>query len=128
MVRSDRGARLPTTVLPLAVGDRGERHVAGLLLRDLYRNANEVFQKYATTILPVAFLARFDEDDGVAAVWQSVWDEGNASESAALRVYADELVDVVVAGLGSQHWARKAAAGQVGLLGLAMIQPMAASA
>ncbi|GMH36012.1 hypothetical protein BSKO_03880 [Bryopsis sp. KO-2023] len=90
--------------------DRDAQHMAGLILKELNRQAPEAFQAHAASIIPAAFFARFSEDEGVGAVWKGVWDEGIPSESAAARIYAEELTKGLILGLQSQQWGRKAAA------------------
>jgi len=41
-----------------------------------------------------------------------VWEEGCSSEAGAVRLYAAEIVALLVEGLGSQQWGKKQAAAQ----------------
>eukprot|EP00967_Tisochrysis_lutea_P101257 scaffold151775_cov18-Tisochrysis_lutea.AAC.1 len=41
-----------------------------------------------------------------------VWEEGSSSEAGAVRLYAPEIVTLLVEGLGSQQWGRKQASAQ----------------
>jgi len=94
-------------------GDKDARYAAGLLLRELLRSAPEAFAAQAASeALPVAFGAKMDEDTDVAAVWKEVWEEGSSSEAGAVRLYAPEIVTLLVEGLGSQQWGRKQASAQ----------------
>ena len=49
-------------------------------------------------VLPLAFIARKDEDSTVAGLWGEVWEEGTTSISAALRMYAADIVPLLNAG------------------------------
>lgn len=49
-------------------------------------------------MLPLAFIARKDEDSSVAALWGDIWEEGTTSISAALRLYAADIVPLLNAG------------------------------
>ncbi|KAF5832303.1 proteasome stabiliser-domain-containing protein [Dunaliella salina] len=94
-------------------GDKDARYAAGLLLRELLRSAPEAFAAQAASeALPLAFGAKMDEDTDVAAVWKEVWEEGSSSEAGAVRLYAPEIVALLVEGLGSQQWGRKQASAQ----------------
>ena len=42
-------------------------------------------------VMPLAFLARTDEDADVAKLWAEVWEEGSMSQAAALRLYISDL-------------------------------------
>lgn len=56
-------------------------------------------------VLPLAFVARADEDADVAALWGEVWDEGTTSGGAALRLYMSDLVPLVREGEGEPGFA-----------------------
>lgn len=49
-------------------------------------------------VLPLAFIARKDEDAAVAALWGEIWEEGTSSISAALRLYAADIVPLLNTG------------------------------
>lgn len=72
--------------------------MGGLLLRELARGAAEAFSGQAAAALPTAFLAMRDEDADVAAAWADVWEEGTASGAGAVRLYAADVVPLVVRG------------------------------
>ncbi|KAK9834910.1 hypothetical protein WJX81_007994 [Elliptochloris bilobata] len=91
-------------------GDRDARQVGGLLLRELARGAPEAFAGQAAAALPTAFLAARDEDADVAAAWADVWEEGTASGAGAARLYAGDIVPLILRDLGAQQWGRKKAA------------------
>lgn len=89
------------------------RQMSGMILKELNRQAPRVFEANASVILPASFLAKFDDDPNVASVWKGVWEEGVTSDSAAARVYSEELFKGLMLGLSSQHWGKKAAAAEV---------------
>ncbi|MEW5319235.1 MAG: hypothetical protein WDW38_010400 [Sanguina aurantia] len=89
--------------------DADRRLVGGLLLKELLKGAPETSAACAAAILPTAFGAKMDEDEGVAAVWKTVWEEGVSSEAGAIRLYAVEIVELLLQGLASQSWGRKKA-------------------
>ena len=47
-------------------------------------------------VLPLAFIAKSDEDSAVAALWGEIWEEGTTSISAALRMYMAFTLDASV--------------------------------
>lgn len=49
--------------------------------------------------MPLAFIAKSDEDSTVGGLWGEIWEEGTTSLSAALRMYMTELVPLVTAGV-----------------------------
>lgn len=83
----------------LHAGSLESRQLAGLLARELLRQAREVYNGHAAAIAPQAFVSRFDADKDVAALWAEVWEEGTTSHSAAVRLYLQELVQLVLQGV-----------------------------
>ena len=67
-------------------------------MRELLRSAPEVFAGQAAASLPLAFLAKADEDKEVAQQWGEVWEEGTVSAAGALRLYMGEIVPLVLTG------------------------------
>jgi hypothetical protein len=65
-----------------------------MILKDLLRQAPEKFQAQSGPILPIAFIARSDEEADVASVWSDVWEEGGSS----LRLYVSDIVQLVLQG------------------------------
>lgn len=100
-------------LLPFLSGDQDMRQTAGLIFKELIRQSSACFQDNASSIIPVAFFAKYDSNENVASVWKGVWDEGVTSDSAAARIYAKELAEGLVLGLSSSQWGKKAAAAQV---------------
>ena len=49
--------------------------------------------------MPLAFIARSDEDSTVGGLWGDIWEEGTTSLSAALRMYMADLVLLITAGM-----------------------------
>ncbi len=82
----------------MAAGDREDRQLAGLLLRELVRGASDTFSAHAAAALPLAFVACQDEDADVAALWKEVWEEGTGSAAAAVRLYMPEIVPLICDG------------------------------
>ena len=79
-------------------GSQESRQLAGLLARELARQAREVFAAHAGSLMPVAFLAKEDTDKEVSSLWGDVWTEGSTSQSAAIRLYLADLVPLALAG------------------------------
>ena len=62
-----------------------------------------MFAGQAAASLPLAFLAKADEDKEVAQQWGEVWEEGTVSAAGALRLYMGEIVPLVLAGEWGNH-------------------------
>lgn len=52
----------------------------------------------AAQVLPLAFVAKCDEEKDVAALWGEVWEEATTGGAAALRLYAADIVPLIIAG------------------------------
>ncbi|KAK9795879.1 hypothetical protein WJX73_005986 [Symbiochloris irregularis] len=106
-----RTAKLAENIVELSSsGTLETRQLAGLLARELLRQARTVFTAHAASIMPLAFICRKDTDKDIGPVWGEVWEEGAASQGAALRLYLKELVQLVQDGLASSVWSVKHAA------------------
>ena len=90
--------------------DESSRAVSGFLLRALAREASDVFARYAAEVAPVAYMAQYDPDPTVAALWGEIWEESTTSVGAGLRLHAGAVLGSVQAGLKSSAWGRKKAA------------------
>ncbi|KAL3147888.1 hypothetical protein ABBQ32_002606 [Trebouxia sp. C0010 RCD-2024] len=91
-------------------GDREARLLSSMIIRELQKQAAEAFAGQASQVMPLAFIAKSDEDPGVGGLWGEIWEEGTTSLSAALRLYMPDLVPLITAGLTSQQWGQKKAA------------------
>lgn len=105
--RVDRFVSDAVASLAAEDADRDDRYVAGLLLRELGRESSDVLTDHASEVAPPAYMAQFDEDADVAAMWREVWEEATASSGSGLRLHMGEVVKLIVAGLQSGQWGRK---------------------
>lgn len=91
--------------------DADSKYVGGLILYELLKALPDTFSSIAAPLaLPLAFGAKMDADDSnkeVAEIWSKVWEEGVSSEAAAIRLYAPNIVNVLVEGLTGPSWSRK---------------------
>lgn len=87
--------------------DDNARLVAGLLLRELGKEAGDVFAQHAGALAPQAYLAQCDGSADVASMWQEVWEECATSAGAGLRVHVQEIAQLITCGLQSGQWGRK---------------------
>ena len=55
-------------------------------------------ERLLVQVLPLAFIAKSDEDSAVGTLWGEVWEEGTTSLSAALRMYLADLRPLITAG------------------------------
>lgn len=49
-------------------------------------------------VLPLAFVAKSDEEKDVAEVWRDVWEDATSGTPAALRLYIADIVPLITAG------------------------------
>lgn len=88
----------------------------GLIFKELHSQASDHFSDHASVIVPVAFVARFDQKKSCSAVWSSVLEEGMGTEAGAARLYTKEIVQEIQSNLTSTSWALKISASQVSIL------------
>jgi proteasome component ECM29 len=90
--------------------DDSTRAVSGLLLRSLARESGDLFSRYAADVAPVSYMAQYDPDEQVAAIWADLWEESTTSVGAGLRLHSGTVLEKVQEGLKSSQWGRKKAA------------------
>ena len=76
------------------------RALASHLALELSRNASDAVAKHAASVLPLAFVGRFDDAESVAKRWQEVWEENAGGASSTLRLYLDEILAACASRLG----------------------------
>ena len=91
-----------------SVGAGSRRALASRLALELSRNASDAVAKHAESVLPLAFIGRFDEAESVAKRWQEVWEENASGASATLRLYLDEILEACFARLTAAQYRVKA--------------------
>eukprot|EP00210_Caulerpa_lentillifera_P004901 g4677.t1 len=89
-----------------------DQHMIGLIFKELQAQAPHCISDHASTIIPVAFITRFDQKKSVASVWSSVLEEGMGTEAGVIRLYTKEIVQEVQADLTSTFWSLKISASQ----------------
>lgn len=103
-------------------GDGGEsssnprtRELAGMASLGLFRSSGggETFTAHASArVLPLAAVARRDPDEAAAAPWQALWDDAAPGGAAAARLFGDDVLKSVVAGLAAGQYSSKIAAAE----------------
>lgn len=48
--------------------------------------------------MPIAFIAKSDEETDVAALWAEVWEDSGSSAPAALRLYMADIIPLLLLG------------------------------
>lgn len=97
-------------VTALKCQENVDQHMIGLIFKELHAHAPSYFSGHASTIIPVAFLKRFESDASVASIWASVFEEGMGTESGAVRLFHEEIVKEVTSAFSSTSWSAKIAA------------------
>ncbi|XP_024395125.1 LOW QUALITY PROTEIN: uncharacterized protein [Physcomitrium patens] len=87
--------------------DRDQRMVSALVLKELSRQADDVFKGNYTLILPMTFVARFDDEKDIVALFEEIWEDNTSSASVTLTMYMPEIVKLLIEGIGSSSWTQK---------------------
>jgi proteasome component ECM29 len=61
----------------------------------------------ASSILPIVYYGTFDPNKDINAIWKEVWEEHTNGSSSAVKLYANELVEVLSKQLTSASWNAK---------------------
>ncbi|KAH9316636.1 hypothetical protein KI387_025263, partial [Taxus chinensis] len=96
-----------TVALYTSGSDRGTQVASALLLKNFSHRAADTVKGYHTIVLPVAFVARFDDEQEVGSLFEEVWEENSSSESVTLQLYLPEIVAVLCDGMLSSSWTNK---------------------
>ena len=87
-----------------AASSEKRRALASHLALELSRNASDAVAKHAASVLPLAFVGRFDDAESVAKRWQEVWEENASGASSTLRLYLDEILAACASRLGAAQY------------------------
>jgi len=75
----------------------------------------DVMKNYASVAMPIAFLAMHEEaavegTTNLKEVWEEVWQEGTPGSEGGIRLYLNEIMDILPKALESGQWTVKAQA------------------
>lgn len=90
-----------------SVGDKETQVASAILLKTFSQQAADIVKGYHTIVLPVVFMARFDDEKEVSSLFEEVWEENSSSESVSLQLYLPEIVAVLCDTMLSSSWASK---------------------
>ncbi|CAM6051034.1 unnamed protein product [Sphagnum compactum] len=98
---------LDTISLYDSSGNQDLHLASALVLKELSRHANELFKGNLTVVLPLAFVAKFDEEKDISSIFEEIWEDNISSTSVALGLYMPEIVTRLKEGIGSSSWPQK---------------------
>jgi proteasome component ECM29 len=96
-----------TIALYTSGGDKGTQVASAILLKTFSHQAADIVKGYHTIVLPVVFMARFDDEKDISSLFEEVWEENSSSESVTLQLYLPEIVAVLCDTMLSSSWASK---------------------
>ncbi|MCL7022732.1 hypothetical protein MKW94_004116 [Papaver nudicaule] len=106
-VPSTQAQKLIEDTTALHTGDRNSQISCAVLLKSYANWAADVVNGYGATIIPVNFVARFEDDKDVASLFEELWEENTSSERVTLELYLAEIVALICEGMMSSSWASK---------------------
>ena len=72
------------------------------LIKGINRYSPDVMKSYASVAMPIAFLAMHEEKEaegegrrGLQEVWEEVWQEGTPGSEGGIRLYLNEIMDIL---------------------------------
>jgi len=94
--------------------DESSRAAVAFTFQAVNRHNPDVIKAYASSAMPIAFLAMHEEKNPtnteVLEVWEEVWLDGTPGSEGGIRLYQSEIMDLLPQALGSNQWAVKAQA------------------
>ncbi|GBG26067.1 Proteasome-associated protein ECM29-like [Hondaea fermentalgiana] len=83
------------------------RLTSGGAVRELLSRSPNLFQEHRDVLLPLIFLARFDDEDDIADLWKEIWTENAGTISHGVSTHLDLLLPACEEALNSSTWLRK---------------------
>ena len=94
--------------------DESSRAAVAFTYQAVTRHNPDVMKSFASSALPISFLAMHQEKTAssseILEVWEEVWLEGTPGTEAGIRLYLTELMELLPVALTSQQWPVKAQA------------------
>jgi len=96
--------------------DEVSRAAVAYTFQGINRCCPDVMKSFASVAMPIAFLAMHEEKTadgsggGVQEVWEAVWQEGTPGSEGGIRLYLNEIMDLLPKALESGQWTVKAQA------------------
>jgi len=87
------------------------KSMSGITLLEISRQAVESLKKVLSEAAPLIFFGMHDEDESIQKVFREVWEDTTRGLANGIRVYLNEILDLLLKGIESQLWnTRKQAA------------------
>ncbi|KAG0278438.1 hypothetical protein BGZ95_004007 [Linnemannia exigua] len=83
------------------------RSISAVTVREISKNASDKFKGVASAILPTVHYGTFDAHKDIADVWKEVWEEHTTGATSAVKLYADEIIQLLSKQLTSASWNAK---------------------
>lgn len=94
--------------------DDANRAAVAFTFQAVNRHNPDVMKAYASSAMPIAFLAMHEEKNTtnteVLEVWEEVWLDGTPGSEGGIRLYQTEIMDLLPQALCSNQWPVKAQA------------------
>ncbi|KAF9912670.1 hypothetical protein EC991_009406 [Linnemannia zychae] len=87
--------------------DEDLRSISAVTVREISKNASDKFKGVASAILPTVHYGTFDSHKDIAEVWKEVWEEHTTGATSAVKLYADEIIQLLSKQLTSASWNAK---------------------
>jgi len=95
--------------------DDVSRAAVAYTFQGINRYSPDVMKGFANIAMPIAFLAMHEEkgpegSNSLQEVWEEIWQEGTPGSEGGIRLYLNEIMDLLPKALESGQWAVKAQA------------------
>ncbi|KAJ6794863.1 proteasome-associated protein ECM29-like protein isoform X3 [Iris pallida] len=99
--------KLIEETVALHLGERNAQASCVVLLKNYSNLAADIVSGYHTTIFPVIFVSRFEDDKDISTSFEELWEENSSSERVTLQLYLEEIVKLLSDCIASSSWASK---------------------
>lgn len=91
----------------LETEDESRWPIAAVTMREIAKHASENLKSIAAETMPLIYMGTFDEDKRTREEWEEVWVDNVGSSSNAVKLYLDEILQLVDKYLESPMWRTK---------------------
>ncbi|GAB4835308.1 hypothetical protein Ancab_000217 [Ancistrocladus abbreviatus] len=96
----------------LHAGDRNAQVSCAVLLKSYASLAADIVSGHHAILVPVIFIARFEDDKYVSSVFEELWEETTSGDRVTLQLYLGEIVSLIGESITSSSWTSKRKAAQ----------------
>ncbi|CAG8551849.1 6467_t:CDS:10 [Diversispora eburnea] len=83
------------------------RSITGITVLEISRHASDELKRIYVEIMPLVYYGMHDPEINIKNVWTEVWDENTSGSTGAIKLYLNELIELLSKLLESPSWTTK---------------------